>query len=112
MVVRSAETFRSFFLEKHSGLLQSERLAASQSLRELWEASNLPASEFADEVAGYWDAGRLGLPQLLASAARMDGFSRRFLRESMLFPMVGPDGDHQVAIADPSDTAAIRAAEI
>ena len=92
MVPRSAETFRSYFLKQHSGLLNSDRLTTTQSLRELWEASNVPASEFADEVAKYWEAGRLGLPQLVASTPSLDGFSRRFLRESMLFPMVGPDG--------------------
>ena len=112
MELRSTEAFRTFLLEKHSALFRSERSTASQSLRELWEASNVPASEFADEVAQYWKIGRLGLPQLLASTPCLDGFSRRFLRESMLFPMVRPDGSHLVALADPSDTAAIRATEI
>ena len=112
MELRSPEVFRAFLLEKHPALLRSERSPASQSLRELWEASNVPASEFADEVAQYWNIGRLGLPQLLASTPCLDGFSRRFLRESMLFPMVRPDGSHLVALADPSDTAAIRATEI
>ncbi len=55
---------------------------------------------------------RLTLPQLLASTPYMEGFSRRFLRESVLFPMVGSDGKYKVALADPSDTAAIRATEI
>jgi general secretion pathway protein E len=112
MELRSTEAFRAFLLEKHSALLRSERSTASQSLRELWEASNVPASEFADDVAQYWKIGRLGLPQLLASTPCLDGFSRRFLRESMLFPMVRPDGNHLVALADPSDTAAVRATEI
>jgi general secretion pathway protein E len=112
MELRSTEAFRAFLLEKHSALLRSERSTAGQSLRELWEASNAPASEFADDVAQYWKIGRLGLPQLLASTPCLDGFSRRFLRESMLFPMVRPDGSHLVALADPSDTAAIRATEI
>jgi general secretion pathway protein E len=112
MELRSTEAFRAFLLEKHSALLRAERSTAGQSLRELWEASNVPASEFADEVAQYWKIGRLGLPQLLASTPCLDGFSRRFLRESMLFPMVRPDGSHLAALADPSDTAAIRATEI
>src|ERR1700733_2982229 len=112
MEPRSTELFRTYLLERHSALPRSDRSVSGQSLRELWEASNVPASEFADEVAKYWEAGRLGLPQLVASTPSLDGFSRRFLRESILFPMVGPDGNHQVALADPSDTAAIRAAEI
>jgi general secretion pathway protein E len=112
MEIRSAEAFRAFLFGKNPAWLRSERSTASQSLRELWEASNVPASEFADEVAQYWKIGRLGLPQLLASTPCLDGFSRRFLRESMLFPMVRPDGSHLVALADPSDSAAIRATEI
>jgi general secretion pathway protein E len=112
MALHSAEAFRTLFLEKHSALLRADRPTSSLSLRELWEASNVPSSEFADEVAHYWKADRLGLPQLLASTPCLEGFSRRFLRESTLFPMVRSDGTHQVAIADPSDAAAIRATEI
>src|ERR1700729_3801195 len=112
MEPRSTELFRTYLLERHSALPRSDRSVSGQSLRELWEASNVPASEFADEVARYWDVRRLGLPELLASTPCLDGFSRRFLRESMLFPMVRADGSHQVAIADPSDKAAIRATEI
>src|ERR1700742_3118934 len=115
----SAETFRQHLLDKYSlptrARARVENPANStltRPLRELWEASNVPASEFADEVAEYWKIGRLGLPQLLASTPCLDGFSRRFLRESMLFPMVRPDGSRQVALTDPSDTAAIRATEI
>ena len=112
MEPRSTELFRTYLLERHSALPRSDRSVSGQSLREFWEASNVPASEFADEVARYWDVRRLGLPELLASTPCLDGFSRRFLRESMLFPMVRADGSHQVAIADPSDKAAIRATEI
>jgi general secretion pathway protein E len=112
MELRSTDTFRAFLLEKRSALFRADRIPANPSLRELWETSNVPASEFADEVAQYWEIGRLGLPQLLASTPCLDGFSRRFLRESMLFPMVRPDGSRQVALTDPSDTAAIRATEI
>jgi general secretion pathway protein E len=55
---------------------------------------------------------RLNLPQLLAAAPCLDGFSRRFLRESTIFPFRAPNGGYRIAVADPSDTAAIRAAEI
>src|ERR1700744_4378262 len=112
MELRSTDTFRAFLLETRSALFRADRMPANRSLRELWETSNVPASEFADEVAQYWQIGRLGLPQLLASTPCLDGFSRRFLRESILFPMVRPDESRQVALTDPSDTAAIRATEI
>jgi general secretion pathway protein E len=55
---------------------------------------------------------RLSLPQLLAATPSLDEFSRRFLRESTIFPMRAPDGGYRLAVADPSDTAAVRAAEI
>ena len=115
----SAETFRQHLLEKYSlppkARARVENPANStlaRPLRELWEATDLPAAEFADEVSDYWGLVRLTLPQLLASTPCLDGFSRRFLRESTVFPIRAPDGGYRLAVADPSDTAALRAAEI
>src|ERR1700676_3200761 len=115
----SAETFRQHLLEKYSlpakARARVENPANSnlaRPLRELWEATDLSAAEFADEVAIYWGVVRLSLPQLLASTPCPDGFSRRFLRESTIFPVRAPNGSYRLAIADPSDTAAVRAAEI
>ncbi|WP_456686387.1 GspE/PulE/PilB domain-containing protein, partial [Bradyrhizobium sp. P5_C11_2] len=86
--------------------------ALTRPLREFWEATDLSAADFADEVADYFALLRLSLPQLLATTPRLDGFSRRFLRESTIFPFSAQNGDFRLAVADPSDTAAIRAAEI
>ncbi|MBR0798251.1 Flp pilus assembly complex ATPase component TadA [Bradyrhizobium jicamae] len=115
----SAETFRQHLLEKYSlpprARARVERPANStlaRPLRELWEATDLSAAEFADEVSDYFGAVRLSLPQLLAATPCLDGFSRRFLRESTIFPFRAPNGGYRIAVADPSDTAAIRAAEI
>src|ERR1700688_516121 len=115
----SAETFRQHLLEKYSlppkARARVENPANStlaRPLRELWEATDLSAAEFADEVSDYWGVVRLSLPQLLASQPCLDGFSRRFLRESTIFPIRAPNGNFRLAIGDPSDTAAIRAAEI
>jgi general secretion pathway protein E len=115
----SAETFRQHLLEKYA-LPPRARARAEQSanstltrpLREFWEATDLSAAEFADEVSGYFGVTRLSLPQLLASTPCLEGFSRRFLRESTIFPMRASNGGYRLAVADPSDTAAIRAAEI
>ena len=83
----SAETFRQHLLEKYSlppkARARVENPANStlaRPLRELWEATDLSAAEFADEVSDYWGVVRLSLPQLLASTPCLDGFSRRFLR--------------------------------
>src|SRR3954464_13180703 len=115
----SAETFRQHLLEKYSMAARararveiSANSTLARPLRELWEASDLSAAEFADEVSDFWGVVRLSLPQLLASTPCLDGFSRRFLRESTIFPVRASDRVYRLAVADPSDTAAIRAAEI
>jgi general secretion pathway protein E len=115
----SADNFRQHLLDKYSLPLRArahiEKLASStltRPLRELWEATDLSASDFADEVADYWSVVRLSLPQLLAATPCLEGFSRRFLRESTIFPVRASDGGYRLAVADPSDTAAIRAAEL
>ena len=83
----SAETFRQHLLEKYSlppkaraRVESSANSTLARPLRELWEATDLSAAEFADEVSDYWGVVRLNLPQLLASTPCLDGFSRRFLR--------------------------------
>src|SRR5947199_336426 len=115
----SAESFRQHLLEKYSlppkaraGVENSVNSTLARPLRELWEATDLSAAEFADEVSDYWGVARLSLPQLLNSAPCLEGFSRRFLRESTIFPVRAPNGGYRLAVADPSDTAVIRAAEI
>ncbi|MFB9265916.1 GspE/PulE family protein [Bradyrhizobium erythrophlei] len=115
----SAETFRQHLLDKYSlpararaRVEQPVSSTLTRPLRELWEATDLSAADFADEVSDYFGVARLSLPQLLASTPCLDGFSRRFLRESTIFPFRAPNGGYRIAVADPSDTAAIRAAEI
>jgi len=114
----SSAKFGAYLLEKYSlpagraaGVGQSGAPAV-KALRELWESTDLPAAEFADEVARYFKLQRIGLLELLATEAQVEGFSRRFLRESMVFPFRSAGGTVKLAVADPMDTAAIRAAEI
>src|SRR6202047_2784856 len=114
----SSEKFGAYLLEKYS--LPAGRAAsvgqsgapAVKALRELWESTDLPAAEFADEVARFFKLQRIGLLELLATEAQVEGFSRRFLRESMVFPFRSAGGTVKLAVADPMDTASIRAAEI
>ena len=113
-----SEKFGAYLLEKYS-LPAGRGASAGQSgapavkaLRELWESTDLPAAEFADEVARFFKLQRIGLLELLATEAHVEGFSRRFLRESMVFPFRSAGGTVKLAVADPMDTAAIRAAEI
>ncbi|HML12932.1 MAG TPA: GspE/PulE family protein [Xanthobacteraceae bacterium] len=82
------------------------------SLRKLWESTDLSANDFADEVARFYGLARVGLPELIAASPLTSAFSRRFLRETTVFPYQTPDRRFRLALADPSDAAAIRAAEI
>src|SRR5262249_9162034 len=60
----------------------------------------------------YYRIPRLSLPQLLDSSSVTDRFSRRFLREANVFPYRTADGGFTLVVADPTDVAAVRAAEI
>jgi general secretion pathway protein E len=115
----SRETFGAYLIEKYALPRAARGAAGGQTgapsikpLRELWESTELSAAEFADEIAQFFRLQRIGLPELLAGEPQVDGFSKRFLRESMVFPFRAADGGVRLAVADPLDTAAIRAAEI
>ena len=90
----------------------STRAGAERSLRKLWEATELTANGFADEVARFYGLKRLTLPQLVAASSLAARFSPRFLRDTAVFPFESPKGHYRLAVGDPSDTAAIHAAEI
>jgi general secretion pathway protein E len=78
----------------------------------LWEHTNLSVSEFADEVARFYSLARVTLQDMLSATAAVEPFSQRFLREMMVFPYRSTDGRATLAVADPADIAARRAAEI
>ena len=82
------------------------------ALRKIWESTELTAGDFADEVAGFYDLTRVRLPQLLAATALVKQFSPRFLHEMTVFPYQAADRKFHLAVADPSDAACLRAAEI
>ena len=87
--------------------------AGERRLRDLWEVTDLSASDFADEVARFYDLPRATLPQLMAASSLTARFSRRFLREMTVFPCrSGEEGANKLVVADPNDSAAVRAAEI
>jgi general secretion pathway protein E len=115
----SLDGFRQRFAEQHAvtSFIDAESAAAINTiiappLSEMWAASGLTAAEFADEVADYWELPRVSLPDMLGCDATLDGFTPRFLRESRILPFRDAEGHRQLALADPSDRAAIRAAEL
>jgi general secretion pathway protein E len=83
-----------------------------RTLHRLWGLTDLSANDFADEVAGFFKVPRIGLPDLLSAPPLADQFSRRFLREMLVFPFRSAEGEPVLAVADPSDSAAVRAAGI
>ena len=52
------------------------------------------------------------MPELLAASSLTERFTRRFLRETMVFPYDAGGGRFGLAVADPTDVAAQRGAEI
>src|SRR5882762_5439271 len=115
----SVEQFRLHLLERIPDAarvklrdISSVEAAPGNCLREIWEKSDLPAGKFADEAASFWRLPRLGLQELMNVVGAVEHFSPRFLRESSVFPFrVGGEG-FGLAVSDPADGAAIRAAEI
>jgi general secretion pathway protein E len=83
----------------------SHHASAERSLRKLWEATELTANGFADEVATFYGLKRLTLPQLVTAPSLAGRFSPRFLRDTAVFPFEFPQGHYRLAVADPSDTA-------
>src|SRR5947209_8111042 len=119
MTTNVVDEFVKYLGERHlnaAGLLSklnsSPRRNGDKTLRDLWEASDLSANDFAEEVANFYRLPRVGLPQLIAAPPLAPKFSRRFLRETLVFPYQGADGSCRLVLADPSDEAAVRAAEI
>lgn len=81
-------------------------------LHRLWQQTEISASEYADEVARFFALPRVSLAELMSATPRTAKFSPRFLRESCIFPCTADGGQARVVIADPTDTAAVRAAEL
>ena len=111
------ERFASYLRGRHQNVAastagSSDSQDGSHGLRRLWEQSDLPATEFADEVARFYKLPRIQLPQLLAASPLLGQFSRRFLRDMLAFPYRSTAGEIRLAIADPNDTASVHAAEI
>ena len=95
-----------------ANLEQTAGRVADANLRSFWDISGLSANDFADQAAAFYDLPRTTLAQMMAGRALAGRFSRRFLRETMIFPYQLDDGRLRLAVADPSDRAAVRAAEI
>ncbi len=81
------------------------------SLRQIWEISDISAHDLANEAAAHYSLPRASLPQLMSARPLVGRFAHRFLREASIFPFE-EDGSFHLAMADPGDETARRAAEI
>jgi general secretion pathway protein E len=92
--------------------MASEAYRLGKPLQKLWQLTETSANEFADEVAKFFALPRIGLADLMVAPPRTEKFSARFLRESCIFPCSGEGGQVKLVVADPTDNAAVRAAEL
>ena len=90
----------------------TEARRTGKPLQKLWQATEIPAQDFADQTARFFNLPRISLAELTSVTSLADQFSRRFLRESSMFPYVAAGGASRLAVADPTDAAAVRAAEL
>ena len=112
MTTDVVDEFVKYLGERHfnaasllSKLNSAPRRNGEKTLRDLWEASDLSANDFAEEVARFYRLPRAGLPQLIAAPTLAPKFSRRFLRETLVFPYAAADGSCRLVLADPTDVA-------
>jgi general secretion pathway protein E len=91
---------------------EAERNLQPVSLAKLWEITDLSAGEFADEAARFYNFERVSLQDMLSATPLVASFSPRFLRETLVYPYQSAGNRTLLAIADPTDVATRRAAEI
>jgi len=103
---------RNDHLTKSAALNGQPMEQGAASRARLWELTDLSPNDFADEAARFSRLERVNLQELLSAPALNETFSQRFLREMTVFPYQAADGSAALAVADPTDKAAQRAAEI
>ena len=87
-------------------------LHTNVTIRQLWEASDISAHDFADEVAAFFQLPRLTLPQLMSAHSLTGRFAQRFLREAAVFPFAASEEGFGLAVGDPNDVATQQGVEM
>jgi len=103
--------FQAYLRERHPQAM-GEGGAAGETQTALWDRFGLTADVFAEEVAGFTGLQRVALRELMAALPVVSEFSDRFLREVLGYPYKDSDGVAVFAMADPTDQAVRRAAEL
>jgi general secretion pathway protein E len=86
--------------------------SAEQRQAKLWELADLSANEFAEEAARFHGLERVTLQDMMSAVSLAASFTPRFLRETLVFPYSSPQGGTVLAVVDPTDQSAQRAAQI
>ena len=81
-------------------------------MRRLWTASGVSGHDLAAAAAEYFALRKAALAELLSAPSLADRFSRRFLRDVAIFPFVADDRRPALAMGDPMDREARKAAEL
>ncbi len=92
--------------------IRPDRMFPGHRRAKLWELTDLSATEFADEAARFCGLKRVALQENDIGGTAVSVVLATFLREMMVFPYQSPDGHATLAVADPTDDAAQRAAQI
>ncbi|MCL2715558.1 MAG: Flp pilus assembly complex ATPase component TadA [Alphaproteobacteria bacterium] len=105
------------YLRHHRHLIEADGPAPGGSGsglagERLYRRTELSPAEFADEAARFFALKRVTLQELMAAEPLVSEFTPRFLRETLVYPCRTGEGEAMLAVADPGDEAAQRAAEI
>jgi general secretion pathway protein E len=81
-------------------------------LRRLWTASGASGHDLAAAAAEFFALPRAPLAELIGASSLADRFSPRFLRDVAIYPFAAADGRPALAMGDPMDREARKAAEM
>jgi general secretion pathway protein E len=112
--IATAANFEDYLISTGALARSGTRAANARppSYRAMYERSALEPAAFAEAVAAFHDLPRASLEGMRAGNPLIEPFSTRFLRDMGAFPYETADGELRLAIADPSDTASLRAIEL
>jgi general secretion pathway protein E len=106
--------FSSKIIDEHTFNLIATDAGADPryGMRRLWTASGVSGHDVAAAAATFFALRKAPLAELSSAPSLADRFSRRFLRDVAVFPFVGADGRPVLAMGDPMDREARKAAEL
>jgi general secretion pathway protein E len=85
---------------------------ARYGLRRMWTASGVSGHDLAAAAAEFFGFERVALAELTLAPSLADRFAPRFLRDVSIFPFRAADGRPALAMGDPLDRDALKAAEL